>query len=347
MQLKRIGGVDLLRGAAIIIMIIANSCPYLLLEPYPYWFRFINSLAAPLFIFISGFSLMYTLQIKRDYAMKIRNSFYLLSSAVLLDCLVWRIQPFQTFDVLYLIATGMLINVLLSRTSPAISFLILLLVFTVSVLLQSLLSYRLEIQEIGIFDLTGKSSVASFWFDIKRYAFDGWFPLLPWIVFSIAGGLWSRVFDVMKKSRKTVLLIASSLFVVFAILLFFEKQNQPLRDGYLELFYPAGSLYVATALSFVVMVFSSVNHHFQSGNILLRMLRMLGQHSLFLYLLHAIVISFIFELFLKPGGFWFFVLMLGMFSIFIIVMAYGVQILKQKGSFGKMPLFLRSMLGLR
>ena len=46
--------VDVLRGLAITIMVGANLIPSLLVPPAPFWLRLVSSIAAPLFIFLSG-----------------------------------------------------------------------------------------------------------------------------------------------------------------------------------------------------------------------------------------------------------------------------------------------------
>ncbi|HNQ32776.1 MAG TPA: heparan-alpha-glucosaminide N-acetyltransferase domain-containing protein, partial [Methanoculleus sp.] len=46
--------VDILRGLAITFMIMANLTPALLLPPAPGWYRFLSSLAAPIFIGLAG-----------------------------------------------------------------------------------------------------------------------------------------------------------------------------------------------------------------------------------------------------------------------------------------------------
>jgi len=49
--------IDSLRGLAIFIMIIANSAPYIIPEPHHFLLRLVDSLAAPIFIFLVGFGI--------------------------------------------------------------------------------------------------------------------------------------------------------------------------------------------------------------------------------------------------------------------------------------------------
>jgi fucose 4-O-acetylase-like acetyltransferase len=60
---KRNSNIDFARGLAILIMILANSAPYLLnISDVPFYLRFIFSAAAPIFIFLSGYSLNLSFQ---------------------------------------------------------------------------------------------------------------------------------------------------------------------------------------------------------------------------------------------------------------------------------------------
>ena len=102
MHYQRLSSIDLLKTIAIIIMIIANSSPYILVSPHSIYTRIISSLAAPLFIFLSGFSFFLSFNKNQNYRNKYFQVFYLFCSAILLDITIWHIMPFQTFDVLYL-----------------------------------------------------------------------------------------------------------------------------------------------------------------------------------------------------------------------------------------------------
>ena len=107
---------DIARSIAILIMIVANAAPSLLEEEsvHPI-FRVICSLAAPLFIFISGLTFRVNMDSKKSGLLK--NAFYLLASAAFVDVAIWRIMPFCTFDVLYLIAFSQLITFFIFKLS--------------------------------------------------------------------------------------------------------------------------------------------------------------------------------------------------------------------------------------
>ena len=59
----RNSNIDFCRGIAILIMVLANSAPYILINVNPPFFlRFLFSIAAPVFVFLSGYSLMMSIQ---------------------------------------------------------------------------------------------------------------------------------------------------------------------------------------------------------------------------------------------------------------------------------------------
>jgi len=347
MENKRIGGIDLLRGVAIFVMLAANSSPYLLQEPYPYLFRFVYSLAAPVFIFLSGFSLAYSLMMKSSFSKKVYQAFYLLFSAALLDTFVWKIQPFQSFDVLYMIAIGMFVNLLFFRLHYRWTIAVLPLIAFLSYFFQKYSNYRFQINETQINDIMLRKQIPISIIDVKSMFIDGWFPLFPWLIFSLLGSIIARFFDWFKQQKKAILFISAGCFVVASFLLNKEKSSQGLRDGYLELFYPASIIYLATALSFVIFSFSAIKFHFQSSNIIARSLKLLGKSSLFVYLFHACIISYVFDSYFEPRGAMFFICMMVLFFFSCLLLAFWAQKLKSNETFMRLPLSIRSIVGLK
>ena len=93
--------VDFLRGIAIMLMIPANLSPYYA-EPHAMWYRFMSSLAAPMFICLSaGMVVLYSEKHRFGYYVTRGGAVILIG--VLLDVLLWRILPFASVDVLYVI----------------------------------------------------------------------------------------------------------------------------------------------------------------------------------------------------------------------------------------------------
>jgi uncharacterized membrane protein len=115
--------IDSFRGMAIIIMIAANSWPYI--YPYdncPFLLRVLFSTAAPIFIFLSGYVYQFQNSLKGKRPLY-KRPLQILLLAVLIDSLVWKIVPFVTFDVLYLIAISMFFFIwLISHSIDSLCF---------------------------------------------------------------------------------------------------------------------------------------------------------------------------------------------------------------------------------
>lgn len=347
MIVKRKSSIDLIRAISIIIMIIANSVPYLLSTPHSIYLRIFCSIAAPLFIFLSGFSFYISFKNNNNYLHKISRSVYLLISAIIVDVLIWHVLPFQTFDVLYLISFGILINTLIYNFNYNLKLLIGLLFICGSFVIQNSVGYRFNnvdpiIENINWFNLNGFN-----FFEIKRFFVDGWFPVFPWVGIAILGHLMAEKFDYFdsfnKKKYKIggfILILISGLTVIY----FNEIPSE--RDGYIELFYPF------TINSIILMIFLivflipqlikiEINEHSK-----LRLLLILGRKSLLVYIFHAIVISLIFEgYFSQMSSFLFAVVML-LFIISSIFFAVLINFMDNKNMIYFLPKFIKIIFGI-
>ena len=107
--------IDFIRSIAIIIMIIANSAAVIGNKDYSYFFRVICSLAAPLFVLLSGISFSVSSKYPSTSDTKTKSALYLLITASCIDLFIWQIPPFNTFDVLYIIAFGIFLNIFLKH----------------------------------------------------------------------------------------------------------------------------------------------------------------------------------------------------------------------------------------
>ena len=221
MTTSRIVILDYLRAFAILIMIFANASPYCFfgIKILPA-IRILFSIAAPIFIFLVGYTFALNNERRSHHNRQKMRSLQILSMAVIIDLIVWRITPFSTFDVLYLIGIS--------------SFLLIY---------------------------------------IRRI-----------------------------KSLYTLLF---SLFARIVFCLLFDFKNiSPSRNGYLELFYP-----VSIALIFFILAISSaltllLSVNLNTSKYLINYMQTIGQYSLFVYLIHTIIIAWILKpicIFLNPG----------------------------------------------
>ena len=113
MKLERFDTIDFFRGIAVLIMIIANSTPYLFDFSNLNLIRIIFSLAAPIFIFIAGFTTQMNKINKKPESLT--RIIQILIIAIFIDFFIWHSIPLFTFDVLYLIGFSKIILFLFNK----------------------------------------------------------------------------------------------------------------------------------------------------------------------------------------------------------------------------------------
>jgi uncharacterized membrane protein len=336
----RLEGIDLLRTVAILIMLVANLSPYLENPPAAYAFRFICSLAAPLFVFLSGFVLNLTTKSNQTISMKWRNAFLLIFTAALIDFLIWKNKPFATFDILYLIGFSQLLNLCIRSFSFLGRCMLWIVVTLLYFSFMGMFEYRFLNGDVG---LAYELELASF-FELKRFLWDGWFPILPWFSYNLLGAIFGEIY--LKQKNTSVLLIVGTI-ALLASLIFMSVYpiSQEYRDGYVELFYPVGPLYFITSTSIVVTSVLWVTK-LKGIFTVLNKLSLLGKHSLFVYIIHAFLISYVF----KHSGFLNSTLPAWAAFLLFILMIYGLVFslrqLKEKGYLDRIPSSIRQILGI-
>lgn len=352
--------IDLLRGLAIFTMIAANMAAHSLVEPHSLFMRLYGSLAAPLFIFLSGMMVIYTMNARAHgpgYYLK-RGGMVILVAA-LMDIFLWGTVPATTFDVLYVIGLGMPVIWLVQHLHRTVQLVLILLIFLLTPVLQYTLGYAAYPEEPGIFALQSFDELAAVpvW---KQFLVDGWFPVFPWLGVSLLGawiGRWRL--DHTTPSAERVLLFAGTLMLVAGALLwsyfnpqlysnegYVESAYSPnlyhfllTRDGYSELFYPPTLYYLLLFLGFILILLV-VMRRFQSLKILWP-LSVYGRSSLLVYILHTVFIVCIFNAMETFQPFAFIGLYL-LHATVLWVICNFVQILT-KGK--KLPFLLRFLLG--
>ncbi len=320
--------IDSFRGMAIIIMIAANSWPYI--YPYdncPFLLRVLFSTAAPIFIFLSGyvFQFQYSLKGKRHLY---KRPLQILLLAVLIDSLVWKIVPFVTFDVLYLIAISMFVLSFLKNLDKKLfAFITLLLLFANILLIHN---YEFDFSEISFDNIKIEYNFREI---INHFLFDGWFPVFPWMgVFFL--GFFIRKFELIKTQNFYLYVGLLFLSMYFLLISVPFQSVQPLRKGYTELFYPlTGSFWLyLLGLLCLVTYFIRLNKYFNKG------LSILGTFSLPIYVIHAVFISFVLPYFNQDADNFLlkkFVIIMTLFYFIIIVYAFILKrfkILLKNGS---------------
>lgn len=320
--------IDSMRSIAIIIMLTANTTPYLLEPNTPFWFRALCSLAAPLFTFLSG----YTFAMNGTKSNGFKSALFVLLSAMIVDVFAWGIPPFQTFDVLYVIAFGQLALELLKRLPSPIILAVSLAIMLTPTLLQTV--YRFELPDPNWDSVSYKA---------YRWAFDGWFPIFPWLSFPLLGLISCR-WKSTSQSLPWVPWLSAIAFIVGATWAYFDKYSQAFREGYVEIFYPANLAYLSLALGFCLWLLLGLTQPLSADG--MKHLNLYGRHSMFVYIFHAFLISQIISR--LPEGLGFIGIFAVLISFYLVVYAFtlGLERLLVEKRLAKIPFWVKKPLGL-
>lgn len=329
--------IDALRGLAIFIMIFANAAPYILPEPHAFFFRALDSYAAPVFIALAGFGISFAKRnsspLLIDQKLIFRALLTLLVAA-LIDSFVWGLTPFVSYDVLYLIGFGVLLAAFLDKIPNWVLMGIVLLIVGFTFYLHESGSYQELIPSLAL----NSENLGQMLHSWDFLTSSGWFPIFPWLAIFLLGYLGGR-----KKPRfgRYKLLYTFAFFAVFNYTLFYMyHQDKITREGYSELFYPADIFYLLNATALLLMIWMH-RPTLKSGTY--KAFRLLGKCSLFLYISHAVFISFFLESIQGlTKNHW---LTYGIFYAVIFLLAFGLNLLKKSFDWKKTPYIVRFLFG--
>jgi uncharacterized membrane protein len=269
--------------------------PEVLAPEHPLWFRVYGSFAAPLFILISGMMVSLGCSSKdRGLGYFLLRGALIVALGALIDVVVEGIRPFTSMDVLYLIGLSLPVAYLARRLPVGVRWAAVPIVFAATPLLQQWLGYTdipTEYRLNGALDEAADTptSIPNHWL------IDGWFPLLPWIGFSLLGVnlgeiRWGQKLSITFR-HGAVRDIAIALLAVGMPIGWFNLDRLQVRGGYSELFYPPTIGYILTACGVMAVLFWIVDRWPT-----LRIywpLQVMGGSALFAYVLHRMVISYV------------------------------------------------------
>jgi len=288
--------VDLLRGLAIAIMVAANLIPFLLAPPAPFWLRVIASVAAPLFIFLSGMMVALSFRLKKhtfSYFL-LRGGFVILLGA-LLDLLTRGMVPFLDFDVLYLIGISLPLAYLFLNLDLRKRVLVLLSVILLTPLAQVFFGYSGLPLSVPVIPVLTGSALPSVTDILHQWFIEGWFPIFPWLAVALLGAhagtfRWQES-GIRSFADRQLVLLGGGVLVTGSALFWYTLPGSPLTPhGYVELFYPP-------TLQFLLFITGLIFCLFFSADWLVTTrwhvwpLQVLGQCSLAIYVVHTIIIE--------------------------------------------------------
>lgn len=292
--------IDILRGLAIVLMILANLTPALLMPPAPGWYRFLSSLAAPLFIVTAGtmVALSRTGRGRSFTYIAIRGGLVILAGA-LLELLVFRYIPFIDMDVLYLIGISLPLAYLYLGLPERKRLLIPAAILLMAPVLWAGIGYSTTVIE-PVFSLFSPSvpgtPVPGLADIVKSWFVDGWFPVFPWTALALFGAeagmyRWGRG-EVRSFRFSTEGLWAAGLLAGGGVLWALFPGAQAVREGYVELFYPPVTGLLLFSAGFFLLALTVLDH-LPGYYSLMDPLRAAGECSLAIYLIHYTIIQLV------------------------------------------------------
>ncbi|HAJ57606.1 MAG TPA: hypothetical protein DCL35_07560 [Candidatus Omnitrophica bacterium] len=322
--------IDVLRGLAIFTMVAANMAASVLAPPHPFWFRLYGSFAAPLFIFISGMMIA-IVAAKRAHGLKyyFARGVMVILCGVFVDVFIWRIYPFMSVDVLYLIGLSLPFAYLFMRFKGLSAWAAVVLVFLAAPLLRNTLGYTAYPLEIRFMEgpaniVENAAAVA------KHWVIDGWFPVFPWIGFSLLGVIAA---DLRGRSGNSfgkagILFFGLAVLALGVIIWRFFPAAHMVRKGYSELFYPADTGYSVAAIGLIIVLFSAVD--LKASLLAFKPLQALGESALFMYIFHLLLIRYCISPTWHGQGIEAFWAIYVILSFVLVLIAYELKAVKVK-----------------
>lgn len=251
---------------------------------------------------------------------------------MLVDILIWGVYPLTTVDALYLIGISLPIAYMFTKTNKWVRWAAIVVVFMATPVLQVVLGYTSYPTELTLFGqltviVPDQTSIFNHWI------IDGWFPLFPWLGFSLLGvNLAESRFGQGGSApvpQKNGLLRAGVLLLCFGAIIWVLYPGPLLvRLGYGELFYPPTIGYILTASGLFVLLLVIVDR--SRSSFVYGPLKTFGASPLFMYILHLALIEYVFTLFLPDE-----ILQVFLFSYLALtfvmgIVAYGLRALKAR-----------------
>jgi uncharacterized membrane protein len=341
-EVPRNATVDILRGIAVFTMVAANLAGNTLVMPYPFVFRFYGTFAAPMFIMLAGFMVGTKGRYERGVSYYMLRGCLLILIGILIDVLVWQYYPLMSFDVLYLLGVSMPVAFLASRLPQVFQGMLVVLFFAVTPLVESKFGYISESLDLPLAQFSLSSLVSQLPIIARHFFSDGWFPVFPWLGFSLLGVGLASLHHNRAKSFVSLMLVGGPMILSIGIIVW-SLNPGPLyvREGYLELFYPPTTGYLLTAVGLLLSMFGLISKI--STTPFLKPWQVLGQCSLIIYILHYIIIRYVFKVFWPKVHFTEFIAHYVLLLLVLFGVAYGVSAYKRR--FPKNPFLIQFLIG--
>lgn len=295
----RYPSLDILRTVAIIVMVLVHFAGNLSGYKLP-----ISGLGAPLFTFLSGIS--YRLWVNGLNAkgvsdeeiskISIRRGLFVFGVGFAFNILVWLPEDTFNWDVLTFIGSAILVMNLLRHQPLAIPITIALTSLLISPVLRAITDYPAYwVNYYFEADLTLSEVLIG-------YFVTGYFPIFPWIAFSLTGfTVASLMFSNDQSDRQPVwrfLGFGVSLLVIGTLLLLLRERMPELVAKYFFTgwtMFPPSTEYVLIAIGYALTLFCllhffvDLNPRFQQQKQRFEIFKIFSRYAFTIYLLHHVV----------------------------------------------------------
>ena len=168
-------------------------------------------------------------------------------------------------------------------------------------LLQAIVGYSPLPLSIPLSAVLGGTAFPSFFAVLTQWLIDGWFPLFPWILFSLLGAQagtfrWQGN-TIVSFAHREMLFVAGTILVTGAVFWYLIPGPALTRFGYAELFYPPTLEFLMFITGVIFCLFIAADS-LPVNNVVFDPLRAMGECSLAIYLIHCVVI----DLLIQPLG---------------------------------------------
>jgi uncharacterized membrane protein len=318
--------IDRLRGLSILIMFYAHLIPHYSDAGTKLFFfeRVLSSIAAPVFLFLVGFNF----NPSQSFIKLSKRILIILLFAALIDLLIWNIYPFYSFDVLYLIGFSLGFLFVFNYLHKIWKWLIFIILLISPLIINVYFMYSNHLDEPYLNEEFNLSSIP------YNFFINGWFPFFPWMLFPLLGFEFKRI-NMNNWLVNSVVVISLICSIYFLSLVNFQT-----RTFAIEIFYPAGLIYLFFALSYVLFIWINRGvFEFKP----FKFLSVLGKTSFFLYALHLSIYRFTADFMIEsiPNRF----LCLIIYSVLFWITAYFIDKNKKKWSAYERYEFLQVILG--
>ena len=268
---RRLPSIDILRTLAIVSMVQIHFIGYLSgYRPWPRWLPYAlcgvpGVLAAPLFSFLLGVSLVISLERQRSRgrteraiaARTLKRAALIFFGGFLYQFAIWGRESIFDWDILTLLGASLVLLVLLRRTSPITLWSLGLLVIVVSPWLRRWSDYADDwVYYLGRMEYEPDRTLTA---AVTGFFVNGYFPIFPWLAFPLTGfafGKW-----LMRGGRLRDVLVAGLLLILIGFagwkLSHHFPWDSPWR-GYFSWFsfYPLSTTELLASLGFVLAAFA-------------------------------------------------------------------------------------------